>query len=111
MDTQIAVQEYRTHQWTVMIQACRNSGLTVKAWCEEKGINPKSYYYWLRKLRTAALEEQDRSPQFVQISSTESVTCQNKGMILRISGCEMELQEGTSGELIERALRAIRNVW
>lgn len=110
MDTQIAVQEYRRQQWGGMIQACRSSGRTVKAWCDENGINPKSYYYWLRKLRDAALEE-GTAPKLVQICMEESAPYPGNSIKIRISGCELELQEGTSGELIERTLRAIRNVW
>ena len=36
--------------WTERISACKNSGKNVGAWCEENGINPKTYYYWHNKL-------------------------------------------------------------
>jgi len=36
--------------WQDRIQECRNSGQTVVAWCAEKGISEKTYYYWHRKL-------------------------------------------------------------
>ena len=38
-------------QWLDIIQACNASGLTKKAWCEQNGINIKSFYYWQRQLR------------------------------------------------------------
>lgn len=29
--------------WREMIEACRSSGMTAKAWCEENGVNYHSY--------------------------------------------------------------------
>ena len=29
------------------------SGKTVRVWCEEQGVNQKSYYYWQQKIREA----------------------------------------------------------
>lgn len=43
--------DVRKSQWAEIIKACQRSGMTVKAWCLENGINIKSYYYRLRKLR------------------------------------------------------------
>jgi L-serine deaminase len=39
--------------WEEMIKSCKNSGLTVSEWCRENGINIKTYYYRMRKLRRA----------------------------------------------------------
>ena len=41
--------DVRKSQWAEIIKACQSSGMTVKAWCLENGINIKSYYYRLRK--------------------------------------------------------------
>ena len=30
-------------QWQQLVCDCRNSGMTVKAWCAEKGISEKAY--------------------------------------------------------------------
>lgn len=111
MDTRLAVQEYRTNQWMEQIRSCRSSAMTVKAWCAENEINLKSYYYWLRKIRAAAIEGQSTAPQFVRIGTEEAVFCQGTGIKLRVSGCELEFSENTSDVLIERTPRAIRNVW
>jgi len=44
-------QEVRLRDWASQIKAQQASGMTVQKWCEENGINPKTYYYHLRKLR------------------------------------------------------------
>jgi len=44
-------QEVRMRDWASQIEAQQASGKTVQKWCAENGINPKTYYYHLRKLR------------------------------------------------------------
>lgn len=44
-------QEVRIRDWAAQIEAQQASGMTVQKWCAENGINPKTYYYHLRKLR------------------------------------------------------------
>ena len=109
METRLTIHEYRIQQWSQIIQTCRSSGMTVNNWCAENGIHPKSYYYWLRKMRTAALEQQPTSAPFVQIGEEKREEAPGSGILLRVSGCEVEIREGTSTELIERALQAIRH--
>ena len=40
--------------WQQLVYDCRNSGMTVKAWCAENGISEKTYYYRQRKVWDAA---------------------------------------------------------
>ena len=40
-----------------MVKTCRRSGLTVQQWCNSNGINIKTYYYRLRKVREVFCEE------------------------------------------------------
>ena len=44
-------QEVRMQEWSAQIVAQQASGMTMQKWCAENGINPKTYYYHLRKLR------------------------------------------------------------
>ena len=34
-------------EWAAMVRECRSSGLTVKNWCMNNGVNIKTYYYRL----------------------------------------------------------------
>ena len=43
--------------WTKIITDQKESGLTVRAYCEEAGLHENSYYYWQKKLRTAVIDE------------------------------------------------------
>lgn len=111
METQLTIREYRMQQWTQIIRTCRSSGMTVNAWCAQNGVHPKSYYYWLKKVRDAALNQQPANTPFVQISDEKPIAEQCCGRILlRVSDCEIEIHEGASTELIERTMQAIRHV-
>lgn len=46
MGVQETTREYRLRQWMRIISERNVSGKTVKNWCEEQGIKPKSCYYW-----------------------------------------------------------------
>ena len=45
----------RLSEWKERIIDCRNSGQPVQAWCEQNGINPKTYYRWERLLMAEAV--------------------------------------------------------
>ena len=71
MNTREVTRQYRLQQWTEIIRECRSSGQTVSAWCAEHHINNKSYYYWLKRVRTAACEAlpavSSGNPQFAPV--------------------------------------------
>lgn len=45
MELQQVNKQQRVEAWAQMVYACRNSGRSVKDWCEAQGINLKTYYY------------------------------------------------------------------
>lgn len=47
-------QEYQLQEWSGMLRQRKESGSSVKEWCQEQGMAEHIYYYWLRKLRQAA---------------------------------------------------------
>ena len=53
--------QVRLANWTKIIEQCSNrpQGTTIKQWLMENGINEKSYYYWLRRVRQNAYSRMD----------------------------------------------------
>ena len=49
--------EVREQNWETMMFECQKSGLSVKKWCRQNGINPSTYYSRLRKLREKVCRE------------------------------------------------------
>jgi hypothetical protein len=121
LNTRAVTHKYRLNKWTEIISECRNSGQTVSVWCAEHDINPKSYYYWLKKVRSAACEALspinsenslivpiDISTQ--TIHSNADIKSMSSDIIIRIGSLTLELSNNASAALIENALRAIQNV-
>lgn len=49
-------QEMRLQEWAAQIEAQQASGMTVQQWCAENGINVKTYYHRLRRVREQCVE-------------------------------------------------------
>ena len=56
-------KEVKLAQWTEMVKSRNESGLTVTDWCKQNGINLKTYYYRLKRLRQAVWNCQEMCSQ------------------------------------------------
>lgn len=68
MNTRELAAEYRLAHWAQVMRERRDSGMSIKAFCNTKGIHANVYYYWQRKLRDAACEQLTESGQLQQTS-------------------------------------------
>ncbi len=52
-----------------MLREQKESGLSVKQWCQERGLPKHIYYFWLRKLRQAVrvVLEQEQPFQLAEV--------------------------------------------
>jgi transposase-like protein len=57
MNTKEITKEYRLRHWAGIMRERKESGLSVKAFCEDAGFHENIYYYWQRKLREAKCEQ------------------------------------------------------
>ena len=104
MESVIQVRnEYRKQQWIQIIQECQSSGLSNKEYCRQQGISEKTYYYWLRKLRSEAAEG---IPQIVEV---EPPGIEDK-VYIRFRGAELALPAGTDVEAIAAVLRSLQQL-
>ena len=46
-------KEVKLAQWAEMVRSRNESGLSVTDWCRQNGINTKTYYYQLKRIRQA----------------------------------------------------------
>ena len=97
---------YRMEQWKQIIQECQKSGLSNKAYCEQQGISEKTYYYWLRKLRTAAVEQ--AVPQLTELEPERE---EQAGMLyIRYRGAELTLPAGIDIDATASVLRSLQQL-
>lgn len=48
--------QVRLTQWNQIIHDRNESGLTIADYCTQHDLSKNAYYYWLRKIREAAIE-------------------------------------------------------
>ena len=116
MNTKLATRQIRLHECTEIIKDCKASGQTVDIYCEQHGLSRDAYYYWLRKVKEAALKQ----ASFVELPVLQPEQAPSKAvekgssafeiqMIIKIKEIEFCVNENTSSELISRMLEVIRH--
>lgn len=124
MDTQKSTQEYRMNQWIKIIRECRSSGENISSWCRNNNIRTNSYYYWLRKIRTAAckaLPSINSQEQIVPLDTSKLSTSTSidvayvssetdqADIIIRLGSAVLEIHNSASASLIENTIRVLQN--
>ena len=109
MDTNLATKQFRLNQWVGIIKDCRLSGLRVDDYCRQHGISRDAYYYWLRKIKAAALLQAG----FVELPEPKKVSAPTQPfvpqMMLKAGENELYINSDTPSELIIKILRVTRN--
>ena len=123
--------ELRHREWAEQIQECQSSGMTVTAWCKEKGISQHTYYSRLNVVRKELLKRAGLPlQQIVPLSVSQSVTCTTATMktqciasgaepekaepafaqkvIVRKDGIEVEMPPDISEEFLLTLLRGLK---
>ncbi len=95
--------EYRAQTWAMLIHECNSSGLTKREFCQQRGISEKSFYYWLRKLRSHMAEA--AGPQLVQLEPVQDDMLQ-----IQYRGAELKLPAGVDIDAVATLLRSIQSL-
>lgn len=108
-----AKAEFRRKQWTQIIQTCQTSGMRAATWCAQNDVNIKSYYYWLRKFRTAACDTSNllvtsNEQQIVPLPFKQAKT--SSAITINMTTVSIEINDGTSRATIEAVLLALKNI-
>lgn len=114
----VASHDAKISLWIERIKHCRASGLTVHQWCQQNGLNIKTYYYWMRKIKREAfeaLQEPAVLPAtkniFTEISLNDSYTGpENTAAILYINGFRIEIQNGAGAQTIQALLSSVQSL-
>ena len=97
--------EYRAQTWAMLIQECNKSGLTKREFCQQRGISEKSFYYWLRKLRSQMAEA--AGPQLVQLDPR---VVSNDMLQIQYRGAELKLPTSVDIDAVAALLRSIQSL-
>ncbi len=106
----------RMDQWEKLINDRQNSGLQVDEWCEKNQISRHAYYYWLRKVRKKACEsilpaisKQTTPVSFAKVE-LQSHQTHTAAITIQYQSATIEVREGTSLQIIESVLSALKNI-
>lgn len=112
MDTQLVATQMRHRSWMEDYARQQESGLTVKAWCRENGILPKTFYYRLRVLREEACSLMNaesnkaavrQEPEFVRVDLPKT-TGASPGIRIKLDGAEISISPDASNEHVRMVL-------
>ena len=74
--TSLIAQQVRIQQWAEQIRDCQNrpAGMDVETWCAQNNLTKSNYYYRLRRVRKACLDQipAAESPAFIELPAPVS---------------------------------------
>lgn len=93
-----------TALWAKRIAECKNSGLHTQEWCDENGINIKTYYYWHKKIHKMVSEQQAAFFE-VPVPSGNSGTL---AATIRVGIMQADIYAGAEAEMIQAICQAMK---
>lgn len=117
VNTREIAEQYRLRHWAKIMQERTENGLSIKAFCQQKGIGPNTYFYWQRKLREAASPalpqpapvEQSLVPRgWAVCKAAEPVPV--KALSIEIGGVRIEVEPDTDQELLVKTCRVLKSL-
>lgn len=117
MEMRTFTHEYRMQRWSGIISERNESGKTIRAWCGERGVSEKSYYYWQHKFREAASVQAAGLPSaqtpvpsgWASLSVREESENTN-GLVVEVGGCRIRVQADTDTALLTRVCQALKTL-
>lgn len=117
----IASHNQKMQMWINQIQECRTSSQRVSDWCADNNISIKSYYYWMRKIKSEAFESlptgrktrmlpQKMDTAFAEVKLVEKPRSDACAIKLHVSDLLLEIQNGADSQTVEHTLRAIQKL-
>ena len=97
--------EFRLQEWAQIHQRCRESRLSNREYCRQNGISEKTFYYWLRKLREAAI---DKQPELVALPEDDKSA--DDMTHIRFGAAILELPAKTDAGAIASLLQALQEL-
>ena len=122
--TSLVAGQVRLRQWAEQIRDCQNrpAGMDVETWCSQNHITKSNYYYRLRRVRKACLDQIPEAgvPAFVELPTLDTPdTAASKNTasdisaaiapVIRISnakGLSAEIFSGISREILFHLIEA-----
>ena len=100
-------KEVKLAQWAEMVKSRNESGLTVTDWCKRNGINLKTYYYRLKRVRQAVCSEMERH-DIVPVEPIAGTEITAEKIELSIGDVKISLPDDFNESTLRRILGVLR---
>lgn len=100
-------EQNKAAEWAGRITECRNSGLSVREWCNEHNICTQTYYRWQKRLFELAKAQQE--VQFAEVTPVQHSHYGNVAVTVRIAGTEADIHSGADAATVEAVLRILKS--
>ena len=94
-------------EWAEMVRSCKNSGLTVKAWCLEQRLNEKTYYYRQKQVCNAVPAKMNPPVQFAEVKQPGIATTAEGGICIHIGIADIRVEEYADLDQLRDVLRIV----
>ena len=100
-------KEVKLAQWTEMVKIRNESGLTVTDWCKQNGINLKTYYYRLKRLRQAVCNEIEQH-DIVPVKPIAGIEPTAEKIELSVGDVKITLPDDFNEDALRRLIGVLR---
>lgn len=122
MELQKAKHELMVEQWRRRVYECRNSGQTIRSWCQENHVCQQTYFRWqhivwdnaTQKIKeTSKTEEMARASNNITFAeypvlATPAEQTPTAAITLHLKYGTVEIPNGADPETVASVLRAVR---
>ena len=105
--------EAKKQEWSMSIQECRGSGLSVSEWCWQRGAATSTYYRWERELLTG-VQRNGTPPStavtFAELPAPKQVSCSvtERCATLHIGKASLDIYPGCDAEQLRLLVELLR---
>ena len=104
-------------EWSKRVAECRSSGQAVTRWCADRGIKPKTYYSWQKKVFAAMIEQHKLQQERAQepesrlgFAELPAPGIQNELVAtVRIGKASLDVYSGASADVVAALCRVLSN--
>ena len=97
----------RLKQWAEMVRQRNESGLSVSQWCRQNGVNQKTYYYRLNRVRRALCGEVEKH-EIVPVGTEPDIASSHEQISLSVGNVVVSLPDDFNADTLKRLLELLR---
>ena len=105
--------EAKKQEWSMSIQECRGSGLSVSEWCRQRGVTTATYYRWERELLTGVRKNgapPSTAVTFTKLPMPKQVSCNiaERCATLHIEKASLDIYPGYDAKQLKLLVKLLR---